>query len=823
MPSNYRLFIRLIVFIICLQTYKGHAQSIKVEAQNEQLGQVLQKLHEQYDIPFSGSDELLSACTIDLTANYPSPKAAVAALVASCALDYKMVAGVFIIVEKAPEVVVKTIKKRTPRYIFKGQIIDEQTQEPLPFSNLQVQGKPLVSDANGSFTYQCRDSMVEVWVSHLGYFQYQTTLTAKEEHTIVLKASITQLKEVVVEAKESIKSIHLSEKNALIKLNHQVASFLPGAGNNSLAALLRLQAGIQAAGEQTRDYFIWGAYKGQSHLLFDGITIFNASGFNDEIGAINPTIIQDIEVFKGGYNVHIGDRVGGVVNITSKNGSVNDFQTQFHLSNQVINAYTNVPIVKKASLQVALRSTIPDLFDPKTYQQNTYPDYHFSDFNLKFSMPFQNGDQFKISVLGNVDFFENRFSEYNADKFYSEQTQRWQYQGGANINYRKAWKKWGTTIASSSYSMLYSTFCNQRHYEDFLSSKNAVFTNDLMQNSISEFSTLLEHHLPATPHHQLSFGLGYVYNAFFLQREQNGSKRAINESSRLRFHVKDNITLAPFLSIQPGLRLDVLLNGAPLALLQPRIDAVLKPHENWKINLAYGIYNQFIVENPIVDYLGNYYYHWRVNNAPNPDYILKSMHYVGGFSCSYHHFSCQVDGYYKTTDNMEQFYRDTLSKKLLSVRGNGRSYGVDIQLKGMFKRQQLWVAYSWAKTEDRFEGINNFNYQRAPHDQRHEVKLAGLFNFSPFFVSVNYVYGSGFPNTNRLQSEESIRPYSRLDAAFLYKIRTKKLLIETGVSFLNILNTQNIRYNNFSHFPDETIKYISGVGFTPTLFVNLSF
>jgi len=72
-----------------------------------------------------------------------------------------------------------------------------------------------------------------------------------------------------------------------------------------------------------------------------------------------------------------------------------------------------------------------------------------------------------------------------------------------------------------------------------------------------------------------------------------------------------------------------------------------------------------------------------------------------------------------------------------------------------------------------------------------------------------------------------MQPYSRLDAALIFKISKRKIHLDAGVSVLNVLNRENIRYANYTRIPtDETTSislYAEAVPFTPTLFLNIYF
>ena len=120
------------------------------------------------------------------------------------------------------------------------------------------------------------------------------------------------------------------------------------------------------------------------------------------------------------------------------------------------------------------------------------------------------------------------------------------------------------------------------------------------------------------------------------------------------------------------------------------------------------------------------------------------------------------------------------------------------------------------------------DYRDALHDQRHEVKGALLLNFSPFFFSTNYVYGSGFREPFSIfEDEEERYPYSRLDMAFIYRHSIKSYHFEVGISILNVLNHENIKYTNVIRIPDSETSSVSihaeAVPFTPTIYLNMAF
>lgn len=164
--------------------------------------------------------------------------------------------------------------------------------------------------------------------------------------------------------------------------------------------------------------------------------------------------------------------------------------------------------------------------------------------------------------------------------------------------------------------------------------------------------------------------------------------------------------------------------------------------------------------------------------------------------------------------------------------GDARMYGMDILMKKYFRKHEVWASYTLSKTEEYFPNFpyifDNVEYRDSPQDQRHEIKGALLLNFSPFFISTNYVYGSGLRSPLYLSTNPGERyPYSRLDMALIYRHSIKGYHFEVGISILNVLNHENIKYSNVIRIPDSPTSSFSihaeAVPFTPTIYLNMAF
>ena len=818
-----RKFIYILIFLCFF--LKLNAQKIYIEADNQSLNQIFIELQNTYGVQFSFDDKLLSNCIVSKTQTYDSAEKAISDLIKTCNLDYEIINNVFIIYPKKR---LKT-KLKSKYYYFSCHILDKINQESLAFSNVQFNSNGLSADVTGHFLFKTKDSIVNLKISHIGYYLLDTIIAYGENQNLKLTPFIHDLQEVdvVFNKQKILKHHYFSHKSGFIKINHKVASFLPGNSNNTIFNILRLQSGILATGELSNDFIIWGSYKGQTLVLFDGITLFSLSSFDDDIGAINPLIIKDLEVKKGGYNVGFGNRVGGVVNITSKSGNTNNFLGELNINNETINGTLNIPIAKKYALQTSFRKTFYNIFEDKnktdeTEKSSYTPNYEYQDMNVKFSNKNTKNSHFYISLFGSNDKFSFHKKQYNKEFSKLHDTEKKQL--GAVLFYHKEWKSIGMTNTKISYSDLVTdTYDSLSHHIKGYNFNKSFSEINKTKNGISEVSINLEHFFPNKNNNSFIFGIGSIYNiSNFKKNDFKVPIQNSNETSfRTNYYIKDEINLFDKMFISAGLRLD-FLNKKNKAYFQPRLNGSFKTSKKTKINFAFGVYNQFIKENAIIDNLENYLYYW---NICDDEYIsvLNSKHYVLGFSFQDEKINFKLESFYKKINGLNHLITRKEDNFLQLVEGENRTYGIDFYIKKDIKKHEFFFTYTLSKTEEYFPNFIEDEFKNAPHDQRHEIKLAGIFNIYPFFVSVNYIYGSGLSSSAFFTEDRKIIPYKRFDIAVLYQVIFKDFKLKTGLSLINVFDTENVSYNNSARLSENRTIYSKAMPFTPTLFLNFSF
>ncbi len=867
-----------ILFVLLILSVIGSAQSktYRIETSNQPLNTVLLQLRNQYDFQFSYSENQVSQFKITFSKTFYSKEEAVRYLLRDLPLHLKIMDNVFIII---PD----TRKKKTDegKYLTQiaGQIVEAGTSEPLPYSNILINNHPMVADVTGNFNYTTlADSSYRVRISHLGYYVYDTLVYAGIDQRFKLIPTSIKLPEIRVQNNIIENATMVGERTGKITINHSIARFIPGQGDNSVFNVIRLMPGVQAAGEQSNDLLLWGSYEGQSLITFDEFTLFGLKNYSDNISVVNPFLVKNIEVFKGAFDAKYGNRIGGIINMTGKSGNMQKPVLSLNINNTTVNGMAEVPIFKKSSLQVAYRQTYYNLYNssdfnvfaptkpvPKTqnkaaqlknvsFDLNVYPDdYRFNDLNLKYTWNFDNGDQFYVSMYGGSDHFSlstdanithemrgmhnKTVSELLNIKLLNKEDNS---QRGMSVFYNKTWNN---RLVSK---MVFTHSDFSKHLSENVESTNTKTQNIYNQdraytgNKVLENSIRIENHLDFLNGHELEFGGGLYFNeaeiASNINLRDTLSINSLNvfRNNRAFAYLQDNLPIGERLIFHAGARMNRSFNS-PKLYFEPRLSATYKLTEQIKLNASLGRYNQFMFKVANVDKDLNYSYLWVTSSENIP--VQSATHWTAGINYFKNDLTFNVDAYFKMTQNLSErvFERrnikGTRTDGFFPYFGNAKTYGLDFYAKKDFGRHSVWASYTLSKAMESLAPANMPlpPYKSAPQDQLHELKLAGLFNIGKFFLSSDYVYGSGLQILKEVfKNQTNDVSYSRVDVAVTYKFTPKRFSGEVGLSILNLFDTQNLKYANL-----KTIQlspelgniqvYSNAVAFTPILFLKLVF
>ncbi|WP_321996919.1 TonB-dependent receptor plug domain-containing protein [Draconibacterium orientale] len=840
----------LVMLLTVMQVAAQNQKEIEINTRKTPLNQVLIDLKEKYGLQFAYDSDLLSGFLVSANhKSFNSDEEALRFLIKDFPLEIERSGDVLLIIPK---------RKNKPELTqISGQVLEANTFEPLPYSYILINRRPVQSDLQGHFNFMASaDTAYNLQIAHLGYFVYDTVVTQSLSRNFLLYPQIERIKEVQIFSNPIEKSTLIGNTAGRMKINHQIAPILPGYGDNSVFNLLRLMPGVMASGEQSNDLLIWGAYESHSKILFDGFTVFGLKNFNDNIAVVNPLVVKNIEVMKGGYEARYGDRVGGIVDIQGKDGTLLKPTLTFSINSITVNTMVQLPLSKKSSLLAAFRQTYHQLYSPTRISivareenstsgagagagtphgkgpstnriSDVKPDFVFRDANLKYTFKGDDGSRFSLSLYGGGDDFSYDMDAQLARVLWTreEQEQNKQLGGSAQLNY--PWNNGDATNLTVAYSV-FGRELYQKAQTENNQNGNITTLNDLdAENTVDELSFNAEHTLNFRRGHRLLTGIGAINNKVELSRFSEGDQQIDinNQSPRIYSYLQDEYPFGELLELKTGVR--AIYNTKPGKwYVEPRVSASFSVFDDLKINASWGLYNQFISKTTVLDSTNNYTEFW-TNSDEEQVPVLSAEHFVAGLSYQRNGFTASAEAFYKTTDGLSRYVNGNLLVSEGFYEGKARSKGLDIFLKKEYKRNMAWISYTLSNAEEQFPYFRINTWQPAPHQQKHELKFAGVYNYKSFYLSANYVYGSGFERYD-LEVDNDLnfdKAYSRLDAALVYKFRPGKVKAEAGISVLNIFNTGNIKYSNIRISTIDELSligvYSDAISFTPAVFLNI--
>jgi hypothetical protein len=812
------------------------AQKISISVENKPLSEVLVQLRDRYDMSFSFNDAELKKYSVSAGRHFQNTEEVLEYLLKDLPLAYEKTGNVYVIYTKR-----KKSPEKPVMHLLSGRVVERGTMEPLPYTNIAINGTGTISSEDGYFSHRSADSIFHVQISHLGYYIIDTILKPDRKHRIKLTPSVKELKEIVVTDRLLETFLYSEDRAGVVQMNHKITRFLPGGSNNSVFNLLRLQPGISATAEASENLIIWGSYEGQSRTLFDDIVLFGLKNFNENIGTVNPLVVKDIKLMKAAFGADYGDCVGGIADITGKNGNRKKLSMDAAVDNYTINSMLETPVGKNSSLVLALRHTYRSLYDNMTLdiapnretafnsELTILPDYMFRDLNLKYTFRNEQDFHVKVSLLAGQDNFS-----YEVDEMLTSwlrlrrNTKETSLQKGASLEIGKDSKNGMSTQLSMSFSELDARYENEQKAIDTFNNTPWKSTSQKTFNSTRESKIKLKSTWAVNKHHQLEGALAWVGNSSSWDEDTSGVDY-INQNihgSHITLMAQDRMTFNRFRLI-PGIRFTHLPYPDKF-YAEPRISASYKITEGLNLNLSAGLYRQFLTKNSVKDEYGNYRYMWTVaNDLEYP--VLRARHILASITLEKNQTQASFSPFSKKTKGITRYVNFLARDTETISEGHSTSYGFDIYLKQNFFGHTAWVSYTLSKTEETFDHFPDNVYTYAPQDQRHELKLATMLNFDPVYFSASYIYGSGYaiPKIDRFGIQYERYPYHRVDAALTTKFNFSKIYGEAGISILNVFDHENLLYNNLERVPTSqtsTIQlYQQSVPFTPTLYLKIGF
>lgn len=665
-----------------------------------------------------------------------------------------------------------------------GIITDSETGETLISATVLLKTDELLgttTNVNGFFSLPgINPETFDVEFSFMGYKPFVTRIdfsqNAKQFVEIALKPSEIILEQInVIESgPESLgdKDVEISQHT----LTPKAIRSIPTARNDVFRAI-RYLPGVEATEPFSPLVSVRGSDPGENLIMLDGVTIYNPYHFISSSSIFNMQTVKNVDLMVGGFGAEYGGRNSSVINISTKDGNNSGVHGEVNPSTALSKVFLEFPVGEKSTMMVGARL----YYDLQTNMM-MYSNNYFYDTNLSFTHRFnaKNSLTFKyFSSKDKTDMDFNSFYKYLGNSMAGllddDEVDIADIFNDMSIKYVNEWKNNIATVIYKSVlgprlyfkAQVYASL----HSADNLSEMNFKSDSLIFFNTSTQFNTKVHDwcgkfnlNYKMFNWNNVNMGAEYnnylFYNASTINKIENAS--AQKTPKLFSVYAEDKISVGSF-TARAGIRATQFNKGS--VLYEPRLNLVHRFAGNFKLEAAWGRYNQHVFSMNTQEYELNQildYYYPLENGKPS-----QSEHFiVGAEKLINSNNTLSVDLYYKaisrtyTFDLMQdRFEAFALSDKIIA--GTGKSYGVELMWKGSFGKLSGWGSYTLAKSTRSFPNIMNGEEFDYDYDRRHSIKAVLNYQITKrISYSSSFMAQSGVPKSieNTIQSFYTYEP-----------------------------------------------------------------
>ena len=625
--------------------------------------------------------------------------------------------------------------------------------------NTQLE-KGELSNEYGFYSLDIKGGRRELRISYTGYEAYETELVLRSDTTFDValeRAGDLPQIEVIASAGEQ-EELYLTQSEISISQNAVDLVNGPG-GEKDIVNVARLLPGITSGANGVGGLIFRGSSSGHNLVMLDGVPVFNLNHAGGLFSIFNSEAIRRADVYKDGMPARFGGRIGGVLDVHTRDGNLYNHQISTGTSLLAANLTAEGPISNgKSSYLLSGRffwgSPLLRAFSRSEKQKKGRDgtiDYTVHDLNFKLNQQVGDKGRLYLSVYHGVDGYSNTSKQQDSARVLT--------QSGTVFDYRAEQKRqedidWSNTVGALRYNHEFSDrfFGNFRlSYSDLLVRANFERSDSLYEairedlthavssgrfgTDIKQLGAAFDGQLELGGDAQLRFGTSLDFNRFLPQLRSgrvplsaHPKLSSLEESQILRA-----TQFAAYASLKGrlgglhyrlGLRGQLWDSNGRFFNLSPRLllAGKLSPRTRWRATydrLAQPIH---LVSSTVIRLATDFW-------VPATDGLPPSISEQLAFQLDRDlgpDWLFTVAGYHRDLRHLVQYSGGGANADWLDKLSTGKGFanGLEFTLHRSGKKLTGWLNYTLAQSRRQFdEEINLGRPYAFDHDRRHSVKL----------------------------------------------------------------------------------------------------
>ncbi|WP_211093307.1 TonB-dependent receptor [Flammeovirga agarivorans] len=604
-------------------------------------------------------------------------------------------------------------------------------------------------------------------------FNKEISLTANQKLNINLVSADVELAEVVVTGERedaNVADVQMSTQKMEIETILKIPALL---GEVDVIKSIQLLPGVSTVGEGATGFNVRGGGVGQNLVLLDEAPVFNSSHLFGFFSVFNPDAVKDVKLIKGGIPAQYGGRLSSILDVRMKEGNSKQLKVQGGIGAIFSRLTVEAPIIKdKMSFLIGgRRSYIDILAAPFLNDDLSGSKFNFWDLTAKINYDINENNKIFVSgywgrdTFGSSNIFESnwgnvtgtlRWNHLFTEKLFMNVTgyiSDYDYHLGVN-----------DTQDSFEWDSRVKTYSVKPELTWYLGTKNTItFGGQSIVYDFSPGTTTAKSGGQELPPFSLAKQYGWE-NALYIGNDQKLSKK-VSLQYGLRFSTFSYMgpaTTYEYAPAPPNTRKEPILESEktyeawePIETyynLEPRFAVKYQFNEKSSLKASYNRMAQYIhlisntsAASPLDVWSPS------TNNIRPQIGDQYALGYFRNFKENTFEFSGEV--YYKPLQNLIDYIdgADILLNEYLEgdlLPSEGRAYGLELYMKKNKGKLTGWVSYTFARSEQKTDGINLGEYYPARFDQAHNLTVSSFYDINErWSLSANFNFVTGTPTT----------------------------------------------------------------------------
>lgn len=640
--------------------------------------------------------------------------------------------------------------------------------------------------------------------------------------------------------------------------------------------ILQQLPGVASGTELLSGMYVRGGDGSDNLYLLDGVPLYQVSHLAGIFSSFNTDMVESVDFYKSGFPARYGGRLSSVVDVQTREGDFQKYRGLFSIGLLDGRLQFEGPIIKdRTSFNIGLRRSWLDvLTEPVSFVIGRIEDvkmrlkYAFWDLNANVTHKFSEVNRLSLNIYGGRDA-----AKFNQSRTFDDYEDYYNYY---DMGYSL---EWGNFVASLDWDYKFAD-CHELDVKAYFSRYGSLFsvadedeswskTEEGVMDRHEYYDTYSGNHSRISdigvradfsyrPHqfHHIRYGASLQYHFYNPEHiktdfrkdfdEVVTDSKTVHSAQRQSFepsvYIEDEMSVTDWFTANVGLRYSAIVTeGQAYHSLEPRAALCFELGDYTSLKVSYSemVQNNHLVSSSYLQLPTSFWMPSTEKIAPSRSRQASAGVYVN-FP---HNIRLDVEGYYKTMNNLMEFrgkwglYPPIHLWENSLVTGKGRSWGLETGLSWSDAKTALTAYYTLSWSQRFFEDFYPFWYKDR-NDNRHKITLTAtrkLGKKCEVYASWNWHSGGWMTGESQAiwEGEIGVWPetfystpnnlkipdYHRLDMGFNFHKTTRRGNESVwNLSLYNVYCRMNpiIAYMATSY--DFTEENITGFGFSGEAF-----